>query len=584
MVLLLADSFVLIFIMTGLGLFSQGLLSKVFRTPVHSGLMGIFLTGLVTATIYFNILSFWLPVNCWSLIPLSVVSLVTLVRTGKKPLAIYFRLIDSHRWSLLPIACLILLILSYMILPAFFTDSVTYHYETILWYETYKVIPGLANVHGRFAYNPCSFIIQSAFSFTRLTGQSIYPLNVVITSLFLFWLLGRMIKQTNLFAGLSYLLFFILSCRALLIYISCPNSDTLFSICIAYASVRLFEALLFKKFDLANTLVPMVIAMYAPIAKLSAFTVLLFIPYFIYLLPDKEKKWSKLPAFILLAGLLYLPWIGRTFIMSGHLLYPFPILDIFHPDWKVPDDVFRIDYSHIRYTPIRRLYSRQDITALQTQPFLTWFVPWITSLYTVNKIKVSVIILFAAFLSPLLWLINYWAKKRPTVLPFFFWLILYASVWIWLVSSPDFRFGNMYMALSLFLPVLYITYDRQPSGIRGRMILPLLFILVCMNYIRGSFDLYHIYLKKYNYAFTRKNWLFPLKDYQTTIQNDTSTFPYKMLNAGTKLYLPDSTHDCLNAGLPCLIWNYGEIEMRGNRIEDGFRSVRCEAWKHFPFL
>jgi hypothetical protein len=86
MILLLADSILLVFIMTGLGLCSQTILSKLFRTPLHSGLMGIFLTGLVTATIYFNILSFWLPVNCWSLIPLSIVSLVTLVRTGKKPL------------------------------------------------------------------------------------------------------------------------------------------------------------------------------------------------------------------------------------------------------------------------------------------------------------------------------------------------------------------------------------------------------------------------------------------------------------------------------------------------------------------
>jgi len=582
MVLLLTDSLILIFIMTGLGFCSLGILSKLFRTPVRSGLMGTFLTGLVTATIYFNLLSFWLPVNFWSLIPLAVISSITLRSVGKKTLAAGFNMLKTIRWWAIPAFLLLGLLLSYSILPAFFTDSTTYHYESILWYETYKLIPGLANVHGRFANNPCSFIIQSAFSLTHLTGQSIYPLNLVITGLFLFWILGRLIRQTNLFAGLSYLLLFILSCRAQLVYISCPNSDTLFSICVAYSSVRLFETLLFKKLDLANTLVPMVIAMYAPIAKLSAFTILIFIPYFLFLLPDKDKKWAKLPAFLLLAGLLYLPWIGRTFVMSGHLLYPFPFLDIFHPDWKVPEDVFRMDYAHIRYEPIRHLDSRQDLITVQNQPFSVWFIPWVTKSYMV--IKASVIILFAAILSPLLWLIFWGIKKRPEVRPFFFWLILYASVWIWLISSPEFRFGNVYISLSLFLPALYITYDQQPSAIRRRMIVPLLFILLCMNYIRGSIDLRHVYLKNYNYAFTRKNWLFPLKDYQTTIRNDIGTFPYKWLNAGVKLYLPDSTHDCLNAGLPCLIWNYGEIEMRGNRIEDGFRNVRCEAWKHFPFL
>jgi hypothetical protein len=31
-------------------------------------------------------------------------------------------------------------------------------------------------------------------------------------------------------------------------------------------------------------------------------------------------------------------------------------------------------------------------------------------------------------------------------------------------------------------------------------------------------------------------------------------------------------------------WYYGEIEMRGNTIEDGFRNVKDEVRKKFPFV
>jgi len=198
---------------------------------------------------------------------------------------------------------------------------------------------------------------------------------------------------------------------------------------------------------------------------------------------------------------------------------------------------------------------------------------------------VNMLFLIAAISSPLIWSVAYVFGKRPGSHVFFFWLILYAGMWIWLTSSPEFRFGNAYMSLSIFFPLLFITYNRQmPRWMSGRFILLLIFAAACLNYLYGSYELRNTFLKKYQYAFTGKNWFYPLKDYHTTIQNDKTTFPYKVLLPGTKLYLSDSAHDCLNADLPCLIWNNGEIEMRGSRIETGFRNSKCYAWKNFPYL
>jgi hypothetical protein len=585
MFLLLTDALLFLMLMIGLGRCSQLVLSRLFSTPVYTGTMGLLLSGIVTSSIYFNLLSFWLPVNYWSLLPLAAVSLVYLFgrnRTGFHALTAPLR---GTPWI---VPGILLLILFYSSLPCTFTDSETYHFETISWYESYKVIPGLANLHGRFAYNPCSFIIQSAFAFTGLAGQSIYPVNPAITGMFLLWIAGRIVRTRTTYACFAYMLFFILACRALLAYVNTPNSDSLYTICVGYATIRFFETLLAEELSLSTMVVPLLIALYAPISKLTALPILALIPYALFLLPAGQRKRRMLPAFFLIAGLIYLPWIGRTFVMSGHLLYPVPVLDIFHPDWKVPDDVFRIDYDHIRYTPIKHIASLQELSQIQKQKPWQWFLPWAIGLYTQFDLKIVITLLFAGLFSPLLWIISSVLGKKPRGRFVLVWLVVYFGLYYWLVGSPEFRFGNIYIFLAVFLPVLYWTYARPlPKGKFNkfnRVILCAFFVLVTLNYIRGAFFLRQRYLQKFHYGFTARNWLYPLKDYNTTINNDKATFRYKKLNAGVKLYLSDDSHDCLNADLPCLIWNYGEIEMRGDRIEDGFRNVKCDAWTHFPFL
>ena len=91
------------------------------------------------------------------------------------------------------------------------------------------------------------------------------------------------------------------------------------------------------------------------------------------------------------------------------------------------------------------------------------------------------------------------------------------------------------------------------------------------------------------YAFTISDcWLKPLRDKRYFIaKNKTSflqTFPSVNLGNGIQLYLPDNTHECLNANGPCMNWRYGEIEMRGTKIEDGFRNIKDEVKKYFPFV
>src|SRR3954469_10289943 len=76
MLLLTLDAILLLLVTLCQGvLFKKGL-EKVFRTPIETDLLGIFLAGLIFSTIYFSLVSFWWPVSYLCLLPLVAVHLV----------------------------------------------------------------------------------------------------------------------------------------------------------------------------------------------------------------------------------------------------------------------------------------------------------------------------------------------------------------------------------------------------------------------------------------------------------------------------------------------------------------------------
>ena len=74
MLLLGLDTILLLFISAGIGIFMLGLLQKIFRQPVYANTLGVILAGLVFQTVYYSLISFWLPVNFLCLLPLFALS------------------------------------------------------------------------------------------------------------------------------------------------------------------------------------------------------------------------------------------------------------------------------------------------------------------------------------------------------------------------------------------------------------------------------------------------------------------------------------------------------------------------------
>jgi len=580
MLLLWFDAGILVMITISLGILFQLGLEKFMRVAIRPDLMSIFLAGLILSTVYFNLLSFCFPVNYWTLLPLAAVSILTFIRSGDRYHALLYsvtRQAPVIRPWLLPFFCMGLLLFLYGIKPPTNPDSVIYHFLSILWGEKYKVVPGLANLYEPYAYNQASFIIQSAYSFTGLTGQSLYPLNGVLSTLFLFWILARVYAYRNSVRGLVYFLFLVISYRYLLGNLSSPSSDQLFQICLSYSLVRICEILISGEIDIPLLVLPCIILLFAPAAKLSAYPALLPLLFVFFLLQKKEGGFRLTLLLSCIALLIYLPWMGRNYIMSGYLAFPYPHLSPFHPDWKVPEKIMKEGYLLIRNLP-RMLPDDHATLALQRQvSFLDWFLPMFRKQFT-NHFYFELSILVAALASPLLWILLRIRQIRIQALPFIFWLILYSCCWLWLVNAPDYRYGIPFLTACVFVPLLICSPEpagRSKRGLLNQKILSLMFILTTAYYCYGMVGLMRYYRAKRTEPVSwKEGWLVPPRNafYKQADKNDS--FPYRMLNAGVKLYLADRGHRCINAGLVCAFeGNLVQVEMRGQRVEDGFKPA-----------
>lgn len=578
MLLLAADSLLLLFITWCTGYAGTGLLRKVTGAGFTAGFLDIFLTGLLFCFIWFNLVSFFAPVNYISLLPLLLLAVIVFAQTAARQA--FFRGATAgcrplfSGYHVLFTLAFLGVFFVYWITPPSNPDSNAYHFVTILWYEKYKLVPGLGNLHGRLAFNPASFIISAAWSFTSLAGQPLYPLNGVLTILFYGWLLKKILAAKNTPAAFVLLLCGILLFRNTLSNISAPSSDTLATFLVFYIVFRVYENIREGRDTPGDFILPSFFLAFAATAKLSALPLgILFCWLFFFFVQEKSKFRVLLRAVPLLL-LLIAPWIIRNFIMSGYLAYPILHSNLFAADWAVPESVIKLEHLISHYYP--RMHNN-TLAEQAHEPISRWFFPWL--LFNLQHNSYSAAIYIAALLSPLLWVAGH--NRRYVHGPLFvFWALNYINVWIWLWASPDARYGLAFHVAGIGLPLLTLTENIAFIQVK-RMQLAALFCtwLVCIAY--GV----NIFRKPSTYRFTLADcWLKPLRSYRYYKSTDKRAYPYRVLNYGIRLYTTDATHDFLNAPFPAVRDNYLQLEMRGPAIEDGFRVTGDDTKKYIPFL
>lgn len=107
-------------------------------------------------------------------------------------------------------------------------DTALYHAQSIRWIEEYGVVPGLGNLHHRFAYNNSIFSLQALFSLKFLTGGvSLHNINGFLALIFIGYAVGSLkVFTTHKFYMSDFLRTVLISyIISQMKYISSPGSD-----------------------------------------------------------------------------------------------------------------------------------------------------------------------------------------------------------------------------------------------------------------------------------------------------------------------------------------------------------------------
>ena len=185
--------------------------------------------------------------------------------------------------------------------------------------------------------------------------------------------------------------------------------------------------------------------------KLTAGLILLLLIKPVYML-IKEKQIKLIFVYIIMGIIVIFPWIARTVIISGYLLYPFPAIDIFNVDWKIPAEIAATDAAEIK-TWGRGLNN----AALADMPVTQWFAGWFnTMLPAIGKLMIVAdvicIVMFLVFIiSGLI------KNKKDLEDKALYWenmLVLFAvlvSYLFWQLQAPLLRYGYAYVLLLIVL-------------------------------------------------------------------------------------------------------------------------------------
>lgn len=338
----------------------------------HFIMMYYLVTGIVIITVYAEIMSILGKVGALANISLLLLALAAGVAYRKEIVRLwnqYKRIVCS--WEGFFYVCFIILIAFFTSRGTFHTDTNIYHAQAIHFYEEYGLIKGMGNLQLHYAYNSAYLAFASFFSFHWLGGQSIHTTTgfiELVMCIYAFHGLKRakehkkhiadMMRVGIIFYALVMLtgsmspatdyvtMFFVL----FVLTVWCENME-------AGGSVTIYAWL-------------SVVAVFVVTLKFSACLLVLLAVYpAVHLV--KEKRWKEILLYLGCGMVIVIPFLVRNFLISGWLLYPFNGIDIFHVEWKIPEEYLLMDADQIKVWG-RCLYD----VAKTDWPVSAWLPIW----------------------------------------------------------------------------------------------------------------------------------------------------------------------------------------------------------------
>lgn len=526
------------------GSFFADLYNKLSKENKYYSFFDTFWLGLCFLSIIVVILSLVFPINIYML---SCMFFCTTLYTflNKRCRNIYKKLFleikNLSYFSLITVFLTLIVILMFSCAPPNSYDMELYHLQSMIWSNEYSVVPGLANIHGRLAFNPSSILLSTLFSYHPQFFSLFFPLNglcMCVLAMFLITktrLIKDIIKQTVIIVTLFFILFIF---RAIF---SSTSTDILPAIVIIYL---IYRFLLDEKKE--NELIYFALPLFCCTLKLSTIPIAI-LSLFVLVACFKRKEWRKIFILGTIACLIIIPWCARYIILSGYLIYPFSKIDIFSFDWKVPiKEAVREEQTTYAWARIPGR-SYQDVSNMSLSD---WVPIWFNAKY--NTIKY---LIYLTILSPLVILLSLF-NFRKNINLIFIWLVAVLGLVFNFITAPDIRFSLGFLITVAFLP--YYSFS--------------------LNFEKKIFNFYHkificcmmscFVLIQYQEYGSKSDLIKPSTlDYST---NDV-IFDFYYLDT-IKIYKPTKGDRCFDYCIPCMPYLNKGLELRGKSLQEGFRT------------
>lgn len=324
-------------------------------------------------------------------------------------------------------------------------DTGLYHAQAVRWIEEYGVVPGLGNLHMRFAYNSAFMSLQALFSLGWLVGQSLHSLNgffclaalVYVCATIRLW--GEKRLQASDFLKCAMVIFIVQKRYD----ISSSGTDIWAMLLVFYIVIKWCEYLEQDRKDGVLYGWLCLVGVYAATVKLSAASVAVLALYPLYLF-IRGKNGKAVFAHVAAGAFILLPYLIRNVIISGYLIYPYAGLDLFNPDWKMDRAVLAQDSLDIKMFA-RGLQS----ASTYDNSFFGWIPGWFLKQGTGSRILIAAGAVCAVV--ALCLFVRCMRRKA------YAWASVYGvavvNLCFWMVTAPHMRYGGpyIYMIVALVL-------------------------------------------------------------------------------------------------------------------------------------
>ena len=465
---------------------------------------------------------------------------------------------DAHLWLKLTYGAVILVALSTVIIEVGETDTWFYHAQSMQWIKEYAAVPGLGNIHGRFAFNSNYFVISAFYAFWFTDDQVLFPLCSFFFMILSVRLLTKLdharVSGDHRWFIVYFLLMIFLSFQTLLL-ISSTSTDIISLILIVYVFLLFFEVYQQEQKGFENLILWSLVALSVTF-KLSS---LLIVFLLLFTIP-KALKEGRFFTYVTIAVLIGLPFIARNIMISGYLLYPVPSLDILSVDWKIPMEEVQFEKDLVEgwaKQPYGSTYMEkfEDIPKILDLPFRDWLKIW----WPAQSIKWQAFMLLGLLNIPLLFLSLF--RKEHAYSIAFGALVVNLLFWFDQAPQPRFAYGFIFFGSALILGYMGSFFLRYLHPKR------LIFIALL-----AYFPVLFLIRDEVTYTPLISSALL-LPNYQTEIKTEEFEAHNFTLNVPSE-EPPASIYWCYNSPLPCTPLPKKNVEMRGESFGQGFRIVQ----------